>query len=58
MLEKRHNTHALSSYNSSSNNHSYEFENKNKKEKYIKPLRLKDNNTLISKNQIKKINEI
>ena len=25
MLEQRHNTHALSSYNSSSNNHSYDF---------------------------------
>ena len=58
MLEKRHNTHALSSNNSSSNNHSYEFDNGNKKEKHERSSSLKDNNILISKNQLNKINDI
>ena len=55
MLEQRHNTHALSSYNSSSNNHSYDFENKNK---IIKPINIKENFTQLSNAQMNKVNDI
>ena len=58
MLEQRHNTHALSSYNSSSNNHSYDFDNKTKTDKYIKPISIKENMIQISNNQINKVNDI
>ena len=58
MLEQRHNTHALSSYNSSSNNHSYDFDNKTKADKYIKPISIKENMIQISNNQINKVNDI
>ena len=58
MLEQRHNTHALSSYNSSSNNHSYDFDNKTKIDKYIKPINIKENMIQITNNQIKKVNDI
>ena len=54
MIEQIHNTHALSSYNSSSNNHSYEFDNKNKNIKnQIDNKRLSNNN-----NNNFKMNEI
>ena len=39
MFEQRHNTHALSSYNSSSDNHSYNNENDKKKKKKINFIR-------------------
>ena len=58
MLEQRHNTHALSSYNSSSNNHSYDFDNKTKIDKYIKPINIKENMYQITNNQINKVNDI
>ena len=58
MLEQRHNTHALSSYNSSSNNHSYDFDNKTKTDKYIKPISIKENMIQITNNQINKVNDI
>ena len=58
MLEQRHNTHALSSYNSSSNNHSYDFDNKTKIDKYIKPINIKENMIQITNNQINKVNDI
>ena len=58
MLEQRHNSHALSSYNSSSNNHSYDFDNKTKTDKYIKPISIKENMIQISNNQINKVNDI
>ena len=59
LLEQRHNTHALSSFNSSSNNHSYDFENKNKNEKKTK-MNMKGNLVFerISDYQIDKMNEI
>ena len=58
MLEYRHNTHALSSFNSSSNNHSYDFENKGKLDKNIKPTNIKENITQLTNVQINKVNDI
>ena len=53
MIEQIHNTHALSSYNSSSNNHSYEFDNKNKNIKnQIDNKRLSNNNPNFKMNEI------
>ena len=58
MLEQRHNTHALSSFNSSSNTHSYDFDNRNKLEKIQKPINITDNLTLLSNVQINRVNDI
>ena len=58
MLEQRHNTHALSSFNSSSNTHSYDFDNRNILEKLQKPMNIKDNLTLLSNVQINRVNDI
>jgi len=58
MLEQRHNTHALSSFNSSSNNHSYDFENKSKIDKNIKQINIKENITQLAINQKNKVNDI
>ena len=60
LLEQRHNTHALSSFNSSSNNYSYEIENKNEKKSKIPMNNIKGNSVVeqLSNYQIDKMNEI
>ena len=59
MFEQRHNTHALSSYNSSSDNHSYNNENnKNKKKRSILSDDIIKKNEQIYNNNMNKINAI
>ena len=61
LLEQIHNTHVLSSLNSSSNDHTYEFENNNKNEKkLISPTNNKENLVIerFSNYHKDKINEI
>ena len=59
-----HNTHAVSSYSSSSNNHSYDLDNNNNQKKIInsKKLNLRNvgeiNQPQLSNIQLKKINSI
>ena len=59
MFEQRHNTHALSSYNSSSDNHSYNNENNKKKKKSsILSDDIIKKNEQIYNNNMNKINAI
>ena len=59
MFEQRHNTHALSSYNSSSDNHSYNNENnKKKKKRSILSDDIIKKNEQIYNNNMNKINAI
>ena len=59
MFEQRHNTHALSSYNSSSDNHSYNNENnKKKKRRSILSDDIIKKNEQIYNNNMNKINAI
>ena len=58
---ERHDTHALSGYSSSSNNHSYDFENKkkNKNNKKLISRNIQDGlNEQLTSIQLKKINSI
>ena len=60
MLEQRHNTHVLSSFNSSSDNHSYNNENKKKKRKSIvsADIKVKTDYEQLYNKKMEKINDI
>ena len=60
MLEQRHNTHVLSSYNTSSDNHSYNNENKKKKRKSIvsADIKVKTDYEQLYNKKMEKINDI